>query len=117
MAGERSIDQRSLATGSRSVALRRARSRIKPRPPPSAASASLLGCQWPHRLASAEVKEGRSMPRAHFPARLFGVVVAVALALPGAARGWSAPAPSGAAADGPGALSHFDLARKDCLGT
>src|SRR3954471_19486748 len=25
--------------------------------------------------------------------------------------------PTGAAADGPGALSHFDLARKDCVGT
>src|SRR5262249_28162594 len=34
----------------------------------------------------------------------------VAAALPGVAL--AAPAP-----DGPGALSHFDLARKDCLGT
>src|SRR5712691_11636901 len=31
---------------------------------------------------------------------------------------WSVEgAPHGAAPDGPGALSHFDLARKDCLGT
>src|SRR2546429_9928766 len=29
----------------------------------------------------------------------------------------SAAASGGAASDGPGALSHFDLARKDCLGT
>src|SRR4051812_43323106 len=29
----------------------------------------------------------------------------------------SPPPPTGAAADGPGALSHFDLARKDCVGT
>src|SRR5206468_3097547 len=28
-----------------------------------------------------------------------------------------AGAPAGAAPDGPGSLSHFDLARKDCLGT
>ena len=48
------------------------------------------------------------------------LLVALALvgagALPSAASG--APAPAGASApDGPGALSHFDLARKDCLGT
>ena len=36
------------------------------------------------------------------------------LALPAAAQ---APAPTPAAGDGPGALSHFDLARKDCVGT
>ena len=36
------------------------------------------------------------------------------IAAPGAAR---AAAPTGTAADGPGALSHFDLARKDCVGT
>src|SRR5207249_1116152 len=29
----------------------------------------------------------------------------------------SAASPANAASDGPGALSHFDLARKDCLGT
>src|SRR4051812_24892440 len=28
-----------------------------------------------------------------------------------------AAAPSGTAGDGPGALSHYDLARKDCVGT
>src|SRR3954471_10547287 len=29
----------------------------------------------------------------------------------------AAPAPAAPAPDGPGALSHFDLARKDCVGT
>ena len=43
------------------------------------------------------------------------VLLVVALAL-AAAPARAAP-PSGAAADGPGALSHFDLARKDCVGT
>jgi glucan 1,4-alpha-glucosidase len=53
-----------------------------------------------------------------------GRLLAVALALRVAAAGpsWT-PAAAGSAAqdaaapDGPGALSHFDLARKDCLGT
>jgi glucoamylase len=44
-----------------------------------------------------------------------GIVVAVGLAL--TAQGVSAPALAAAAPGGPGALSHFDLARKDCLGT
>src|SRR5829696_4267455 len=43
------------------------------------------------------------------------VLLVVALAL-AAAPARAAP-PSGAATDGPGALSHFDLARKDCVGT
>ena len=30
---------------------------------------------------------------------------------------YAATPPKGAASDGPGALSYFDLARKDCLGT
>jgi glucoamylase len=55
------------------------------------------------------------MLRSRVPASLFGVLVAIALTTPCVALG--APAPSGAAADGPGQLSHFDLARKDCLGT
>jgi glucoamylase len=38
-------------------------------------------------------------------------------ALVGGAAAGAQPAPSGSAADGPGALSHFDLARKDCVGT
>ena len=42
------------------------------------------------------------------------IVAALVLALPAAAQ---APAPTPAAGDGPGALSHFDLARKDCVGT
>ncbi|MGH8959669.1 MAG: glucodextranase DOMON-like domain-containing protein [Jatrophihabitantaceae bacterium] len=44
-------------------------------------------------------------------------VTALAAAQP-ATSATSAPAPKSAAApDGPGTLSHFDLARKDCLGT
>src|SRR3954470_14553343 len=52
--------------------------------------------------------------------RLAGLAVVCALfAVPAAAGATSPPAPppTGAAADGPGALSHFDLARKDCVGT
>src|SRR4051794_35251538 len=48
--------------------------------------------------------------------KLVTVVVALMIgvsALPSYAAGSAASA----AADGPGALSHFDLARKDCLGT
>jgi len=44
-----------------------------------------------------------------------GAVVAGSLAA--AAPAAVATPGSGAATDGPGALSHFDLARKDCLGT
>ncbi len=57
------------------------------------------------------VVTGRGRPLA------LAVVAALALALaprPGAAGVVLA---AGSAADGPGALSHFDLARKDCLGT
>jgi glucan 1,4-alpha-glucosidase len=51
--------------------------------------------------------------------RLAGLVVAGALlAVPTAAGATSPPPlPTNAATDGPGALSHFDLARKDCVGT
>ena len=48
------------------------------------------------------------------------VLVAIAVsiaALLAPTAGASAAAPTGTAADGPGALSHFDLARKDCIGT
>jgi glucan 1,4-alpha-glucosidase len=56
------------------------------------------------------MKSGPSHPR-----RLAGLVAVVAVgALVAAAAG---AAPSGPAPGGPGALSHFDLARKDCLGT
>ena len=49
--------------------------------------------------------------------RLFACLVVLGvLALPGSAPA-AAPPPTGAAADGPGALSHFALARKDCVGT
>jgi glucoamylase len=37
--------------------------------------------------------------------------------LPGAAVAQDGGPPTGAADDGPGTLSHFDLARKDCVGT
>src|SRR3954471_8660829 len=52
--------------------------------------------------------------------RLAGLAVVCALfAVPASAGATSPPAPppTGAAGDGPGALSHFDLARKDCVGT
>ena len=42
-----------------------------------------------------------------------GLAVAILQAGPSPIGGWA----SGAASDGPGNLSHFDLARKDCLGT
>src|SRR5689334_4051229 len=51
-------------------------------------------------------------------------LLALAILLPLTALGAAVPASAGAAApptgtapDGPGALSHFDLARKDCVGT
>jgi glucoamylase len=45
---------------------------------------------------------------------IIAVTLSTVLAPAGAAP---AAAPSGTAADGPGSLSHFDLARKDCVGT
>ena len=45
-------------------------------------------------------------------ALLLPLTALAAAAVPAGAAG-----PTGAAADGPGALSHFDLARKDCVGT
>src|SRR3954452_5003724 len=47
------------------------------------------------------------------PRLAFAAATCVLLALASGAAG----APLAAAPDGPGALSHFDLARKDCLGT
>ena len=44
-------------------------------------------------------------------------VVLLALVLAPAATAQTATAVVSPATDGPGALSHFDLARKDCLGT
>jgi glucan 1,4-alpha-glucosidase len=54
-----------------------------------------------------------------FGRRLAGLVVAgTLLAVPTSAAATSpSPPPTGAAADGPGALSHYALARKDCVGT
>src|SRR5439155_13787654 len=47
-------------------------------------------------------------------AHALALVLLPALAAPAAATAASA---TGTAADGPGALSHFDPARKDCVGT
>ena len=47
-------------------------------------------------------------------ATVTALVAATLVALPGTAQAQPAAA---AASDGPGSLSHFDLARKDCLGT
>src|SRR6476620_3683104 len=52
--------------------------------------------------------------------RLVGLAVACALLVVPASAGATSPPvppPTGEAADGPGALSHFDLAGKDCVGT
>src|SRR5262245_13286858 len=45
------------------------------------------------------------------------VTFAIALGVAAAVASAGAQPPSGPAPDGPGALSHFDLARKDCVGT
>ena len=47
---------------------------------------------------------------------LLAVAALVVLGVP-TLTAQAAPPPASPAADGPGALSHFDLARKDCLGT
>ena len=49
--------------------------------------------------------------------RPFAVVALLVAALAATAAPAQAAPPTGTAADGPGALSHFDLARKDCVGT
>ena len=49
--------------------------------------------------------------------RPFAVAVLLVVALALAATPAHGAPPTGAAPDGPGALSHFDLARKDCVGT
>ena len=46
-----------------------------------------------------------------------GAAAAVSMGLPSMIVGAAPVASSAAAPDGPGALSHFDLARKDCVGT
>jgi len=48
---------------------------------------------------------------------LLACAALVVLGTPTLPTAHAAPAPASPAADGPGALSHFDLARKDCLGT
>ena len=49
--------------------------------------------------------------------RPFAVVALLVAALAATAAPAQAAPPTGTAADGPSALSHFDLARKDCVGT
>jgi glucoamylase len=49
--------------------------------------------------------------------RLAGFALAAATCVVLGVASSAGGAPGGAAPDGPGALSHFDLARKDCLGT
>jgi len=72
------------------------------------------------RLLASIPRRGRSMHRAGRPGRLQATAVAWALLIgtvtPAVQAGITL-ADSPVAADGPGALSHFDLARKDCLGT
>src|SRR6266550_2001578 len=62
-------------------------------------------------------REGRAVISGRGRLGSVGVAVGLALALVPAGfspiAGWA----SRAASDGPGSLSHFDLARKDCLGT
>src|SRR4051812_28592509 len=59
----------------------------------------------------------RSRPRSRAPLTAAVVATALAAGLGTASAASAAPAPSGAAPGAPGALSHFGLARKDCLGT
>ena len=47
----------------------------------------------------------------------FVLAVALALLAPASAPPTTAAPAEAAAPGGPGAVSHFDLARKDCLGT
>ena len=61
-----------------------------------------------------EGRRRRSRGRLLTAVVVLGLAVGAQLAPPTAL---AAAAPQGAAPDGPGALSHFDLARKDCLGT
>src|SRR3989440_7333064 len=62
-------------------------------------------------------REGRAVISGRGRLGSVGVAVGLALALVPAGfspiAGWA----SRAASDGPGSLSHYDLARKDCLGT
>src|SRR4051794_2067691 len=57
------------------------------------------------------------MRRSPLRARLLAVLLLPLAALVALPSGAGAASPTGTAADGPGALSHFDLARKDCVGT
>jgi glucoamylase len=58
------------------------------------------------------------MRRSPQRARVLAVAMSLAItAVAAAATAAGAAQPTATAADGPGALSHFDLARKDCVGT
>src|ERR671931_1148487 len=78
------------------------------RPKPTAA-APCAARPRPVRSRAVDCRQRRRrMPR---PVRSVSLAVLVACL-------WAAPAGFAApASDGPGALSHFDLARKDCVGT
>src|SRR5437016_13431841 len=62
-------------------------------------------------------REGRAVISGRGRLGSVGVAVGLALALVPAGFSPIAAWASRAASDGPGSLSHFDLARKDCLGT
>src|SRR5436309_13784931 len=57
------------------------------------------------------------MNRLPLPRRRAGFALAAATCLVLGIASGATSAPSSVAPDAPGALSHFDLARKDCLGT
>jgi glucoamylase len=64
-------------------------------------------------------RPGRGVGMGHRKHIVVGIVVTVGLALTAqlGLPGFAAAAPAAKAPGAPGALSHFDLARKDCLGT
>jgi hypothetical protein len=57
------------------------------------------------------------MTRRSFAIAAAGALAAMVLAAPAVQAQVSPPPPTGSASDGPGDVSHFDLARKDCVGT
>src|SRR3954466_5632800 len=83
---------------------------------------TFAACQWVNRHGR---RRGRGVGhRMWGRCRIAGAVVVVALlgGAPVASAHHGPPSPppvpdAGPAADGPGALSHYDLARKDCVGT
>ena len=72
------------------------------------------GCRWPGGMARA----GRRRRRLAAPAAAVCMLsFAVAAAGPANASSTAAAQPAVTAPDGPGAMSYYDLARKDCVGT